>query len=243
MWLVLCTSDDSSALWAATRLRARGLSPLLVLTPELLHFSKGWQHRLGNDHPVSVEFTLASGQRVRGEDVKGVLNRIAYLSPHLVGHLASADRSYALQEWTALHVSWLSSLIAPVLNPPGMHGLCGAWRHESEWTWLAARAGLRTDTFVQRGTTSASGSRLGAEYGSAIAQSVFVVNDRVIGDGLPDDTAAACRELGRLAGTRVLGISLDPVRRSFLTATPRPDLTAGGDTLVGALYDALTGHA
>jgi hypothetical protein len=167
---------------------------------------------------------------------------MAYLSPHLVAHLASADQSYALQEWTALHVSWLSSLTAPVLNAPGMHGLCGAWRHESEWTWLAARAGLPTDTFVQRGT-SASGSRVGAESGSASAQSIFVVNDRVIGDGLSEDTAAACRELRRLAGTRVLGISLDPVRRSFVTATPRPDLTAGGEPLVSALYDALTGHA
>jgi hypothetical protein len=213
------------------------------LTPELLHFSRKWQHRLGNNQPVSVEFTLASGQRVCSEDIKGVLNRIAYLSPHLVAHLAPADRSYALQEWTALHVSWLSALTAPVLNPPGMQGLCGAWRHESEWTWLAARAGLQTDTFVQRGTSSMPDLRQGVESGVASAQSVFVVNDRVVGDGLPADTEAACRELGRLAETRLVGISLDPVRQRFLTATPRPDLTLGGEPLVSALHDALTAHA
>ena len=150
MWLLLCTSDDHPALWAADRLRARGLSPLVVLTPELLHFSFRWQHRLGNDDPPSVEFTLADGRVIRSAEIRGVLNRIAGLSPHLVSHLAPGDQSYALQEWTALHISWLSALQVPVLNRPVMQGLCGAWRHESEWTWLAARAGLRTAPFRQQ---------------------------------------------------------------------------------------------
>jgi len=46
VWLLLCAADDVPALWAATRLTARGLDPLVVLTPELLHYSFRWEHRL-----------------------------------------------------------------------------------------------------------------------------------------------------------------------------------------------------
>jgi len=63
------------------------LSPLLVLTPELLHYSFKWSHRLGNtDHP-SIEFTLADGLRVRGEEIRGVLNRMPVLPSRLVSGL------------------------------------------------------------------------------------------------------------------------------------------------------------
>lgn len=242
MWLLLCTSDDHPALWAANRLRARGLSPLVVLTPEMLHFSFRWQHRLGNEDPPSVEFTLADGQHIRGAEIKGVLNRIAALAPSLVSHLALGDQSYALQEWTALHISWLSALQVPVLNRPVMQGLCGAWRHQSEWTWFAARAGLLTAPFRQSGSVEVPYQALSGADRDSGARPVFVVDDRVVSAGLDTDTAAACASMGRLAGTRLLGVALDPADNRFLGASPRPDLRLGGEPLVSVLHDVLTGH-
>jgi hypothetical protein len=244
VWLALCTSDDRPALWAADRLRARGLSPLVVLTPELLHYSFRWQHRLRNDAAPSVEFTLADGQVIRGVEILGVLNRIAALPPSLVNRMAPEDRSYALQEWTAFHISWLSALPVPVLNVPVMQGLCGPWRHRSEWTWLAAQAGLRTAPFRQDGAAEIA---LHATHDdrsvSRAVQSVFVVDGRVVGNGLRPAVAAACASLGRLSRTRLLGISFDAAGDTFIEASPRADLRCGGEPLIAVLLEALTSRA
>ena len=244
MWLLLCTSDDHPALWAADRLRARGLSPLVVLTPELLHFSLGWQHRLGNDDPPSVEFTLADGRVIHDGAVRGVLNRIATLSPHLVAHMAPEDRAYALQEWTALHISWLSAMQVPVLNLPVMQGLCGSWRHDSEWTWLAARAGLRTRPFRQDGACAcAPPAPVADDESYRQTRALFVVNGQVVPADVDPGTAASCASLGCLSNTRLLGITLDAHDDTFVGASPRPDLTLGGEPLVVALHEALSSHA
>ena len=149
MWLLLASSHDRAALWAAGRLKGRGIDPLVVLTPELLHYSFSWQHRVRPDGATSVAFTLADGRRIDGRRIQGVLNRMAVLPPHLLGHFTDVDRAYALQEWTALHISWLSSLPVPVLNLPAVQGLCGAWRHLSEWVWLASQAGLETEPYIE----------------------------------------------------------------------------------------------
>jgi hypothetical protein len=252
VWLLLCTADDHPALWAAGRLRARGLDPLVVLTPELLHHSFRWQHRLGNDNAPSVAFTLADGRRIRGEAIRGVLNRLTGLPPHLVEALPPADRTYALQEWAALHVSWLSSLEAPVLNLPVVHGLGGALRSEAEWVCLAAGAGLPTLPFrrstERRATAELLPSQCGAELqrraeGDARppgARTICVVDGAAIDGALPPDLKAGCARLGGLAGTRLIGVTLDVLNGTFLTASPRPDLRIGGEALIDALCTALT---
>jgi hypothetical protein len=242
VWLLLCSSDDRPALWMADRLRARGLSPLVVLTPELLHFSFEWRHRLDSEHPPSVEFTLADGRSIHSEEIKGVVNRLTGLPPHLVAHLIPADRTYALQEWTALHISWLSALRAPVLNRPVMQGLSGAWRHESEWRWLAHRTGLGTAPFRQV-TTRPNGRSSDTAPRPFPARTLFVVDGHVIGDGTNEETASACTNLARLADTRLLGIDLDAVTGEFVGASPAPDLRLGGEPLVAVLQKVLVGHA
>ena len=241
MWLLLCQSDDAAALWAAGRLRARGLAPLVVLTPELLQYSFRWQHRLGNDEPASIEFTLADGRTVRGQEIKGVLNRLAALPPQLFGRVAPEDRDYMLQEWTALHISWMSALHAPVLNRPVMQGLCGAWRHRSEWTWLASQAGLPTAPFRQSGSAAALATPDG--FGRSGLRTIFVVDERVIGSGVSSELAAVCVRLARAADTRLLGIDLEIGTERFVNASPRPELRLGGERLVAALHGALTHHA
>jgi hypothetical protein len=249
VWLLLCASDDRHALWAARRLEARGVRPLVVLTPELLHYALRWEHRLGSGGPPSVRVTLADGRVIEGGAIRGVLNRIALLPPHLVERSAPDDRAYALQEWTAFFTSWLSCLPVPVLNLPTAQGLCGAWRHPSEWHWLAAQAGLPVNPYRHGGDPSSrpsAGDRAPSGASRVPARTIFVVDDVAIaaapGDGeVPERILDACGRLGALSRTRSIGIDLDAVSSRFVGASPRPDLAPGGEPLVAALADALGG--
>src|SRR5215831_121797 len=78
MHLVLCSSSDPGALWAFRELRAQGLTPLELVTTEMLALSTRWEHRLG-EQGVTTSFDLPDGRRVASTDVRGVLNRL--LSP------------------------------------------------------------------------------------------------------------------------------------------------------------------
>ena len=236
MWLLLCNSDDRSALWAGSRLRARGLEPLTVLTPELLHYSFRWEHRVRSDGCSSVSFTLADGREIDGTAIRGVLNRIPFVPAHLLQHLAGGDRLYATQEWTALHMSWLSSLDRPVLNLPVIEGLCGAWRHPSEWVWLAGQAGLDAGTYEQ--VVPAAGAI--APAAAPPVRTIIAIDGRGIGAHVAEEVADACGRLGVLSRTRVLGVVLD-ARGIFIGASPLPDLRDGGDAVIEALATALRG--
>lgn len=240
MWLVLCSSDDEPALWAACRLKSLGLDPLVVLTPELLLYSLRWEHRLRRDGAISVSFTLADGRRIDGASIRGALNRIPALSADLVSHLSVDDRAYALQEWTALYISWLSSLPVPVLNLPVMQGLGGAWRHQSEWVWLAGRAGLGTHPYVQS-ASELNSHPIVAQPSPGGVRTVLVIDGEAVDPDLPARTRDACGRLAALAGTRLIGIDLERDTHRFIGASPRPDLRTGGDVLVDALLSVMTG--
>lgn len=235
MWLVLCSADDRSGLWATTELRARGLDPLVVLTPDRLHYSFKWQHQIAPGQRVLTKFALADGELVDARQLRGVLNRIASLPPHLVSHLPPGERRHALNEWTALHVSWLSALHVPVLNLPVGNELCGAARHRSEWTWLASQAGFDTRPFSQ----SASGQP-DVDAASHVTEHIVLVDGRPVGRALPASLAIACERLAELSNTRLLGVDLDVADHLFVTATPRPDLQAGGAAAIDALCGVLS---
>jgi len=247
VWLLLCAREDRSALWAASRLRARGLTPLEVLTPELLTYSFRWEHRLGGGRPPSVEFTLGDGRRVSGDDIRGVINRLPALPSQVVESMKPEDREYALQEWTALHISWLNGLQVPVINRPGLQGLCGAWRHPSEWIWLAGRAGLET-SMCRLGTIlpASSGNEIdpwlsGTMWDAARRATVLVLDGHPIEADVSSDTAEACGRLGVLSDTRLIGVDVDVRTGQFLDASPLPDLRRGDEVLVTALLDAMGG--
>ena len=240
MWLVLCNSNDHPALWAANRLRARGFEPITVLTPELLHYSLRWEHRLRRDGRATVAFTLADGREMEGGAIRGVLNRIPSVPIHLLQHLVEDDRAYSQQEWIALHMSWLASLPVPVLNLPVIEGLCGAWRHRSEWVWLAAQAGLETGEYVQE-VTAALTPPPHDERSVPRVRTVLALDGRGIEASVADDVADACGRLGVLAKTRILGVHLDLHTNAFVSASPMPDLRGGGETFIDALSSALRG--
>ena len=71
-----------------------------------------------------------------------ILNRLIAPPETLVAQSVPGDREYAHQELTALYLSWLNAIPAPVLNRPTPQGLAGRWRHASEWAVAADEAGL-----------------------------------------------------------------------------------------------------
>jgi hypothetical protein len=149
-------------------------------------------------------------------------------------HLAlarEADRDYARQELFAFFVSWLTSLPGRVVNRPTPQGLCGSWRHRSEWLALAAAAGLETVPFRMNGDVPDGGF-------FAAARTVVVVEGEALGAGLPSAVRAGCVRLAELAGATVLGVELAADGR-VTGATPLPDLRLGGERALGLLAAAL----
>ena len=147
MVLVLCEESDLAALWAASRLQARGLTVEIVTGADLAAAER-WEHRVGRSG-VTLDLTLAGGRRLSSAEVKGGLNRLFFLPSAWLQRIGGPDRDYAIQEMHALYLSWLHALPGPLLNRPTPQGLCGNWRHPSAWAALAARAGLPVAPYRQ----------------------------------------------------------------------------------------------
>lgn len=236
MWLVLCAADDRSARWAARGLRARGLTPFIIVTAEQLARGRRWVHRLGAVG-VAAAVTLPDGRRLDATTIRGVFNRLAAVPFGRYQPVHPADRAYVAEERAAFVLSWLHALPAPVLNRPTPGGLAGRWRPASEWTWLATRAGLPVADYRHDERTA---SRPPALPNGATR--VIVITGEVVGAALAPPLHAACRRLAGLADTAVLGIDFAAESGGALTfagATPLPDLRLGGlaglDLLAGAL--------
>lgn len=243
MWLVLCSSHDASAHWAYKGLGARGLAPLHMISAEALTYSRLWEHRLGADG-AGVSFTLPDGRVFSDKEVRGVLNRMSWVS---VGHLSvSRDHDYFSQEFAAFFMSWLYALPEPVLNRPTPQGLCGQWRHLSEWVLLASQAGLPTPLYRQSSfdrVDEMKGQRTLFPAGTPTRQAI-VLSGRVFGQpGMPDEIRANCLRFAALSGTSLIGIDFsrgDESAWAFAGATPLPDLRAGGEPLLDVLAEELS---
>jgi hypothetical protein len=238
MWLVLCERGDRDALWAYRGLAARGLVPLELVTGDALVAARRWEHRLGPEG-ASIEVELADGRAIRGEEVRGVLNRLVGIPVERLARAAPADKEYATEELHAFFLSWLVALPCRVLNRPVPQGLSGAWLERSEWLTLAGRAGLSTPSY-RRTSVRSSGQRIG---GDGTARSVIVVGERALGPPAPRAVVAGCGRLARLAGAEILGVDfrVGAGRWVFHAATPLPALRRGGGRLLDLLVAALRG--
>ena len=243
MWLILSSQNDPSAIWAFHGLRSRGLQPLELVFAEMLPFALKWEHRVSASES-STAITLADGRVLKSSAVRGVLNRLTHVPlDHLAGN---RDYDYATQEYSAFFMSWLSSFRQPVLNPAGAQGLSGAWRHISEWVWLAARAGLPTPKYRQTSADDLDETvamrKLFPE--GTLTFTSIVIQDRAMGQALTPELEKNCLKLAQLSQTPLLGIdfamSAVGAPWEFAGATPFPDLRQGGEPLLDALFTALT---
>lgn len=234
VWLIACNPGDAAALWAARRLRRRGLEPLEVVSAEALAYALRIEHRLDAGRP-SVRIELADGRRLASECLKGVLNRLTHVPTRHLRLAAEGDRAYAVQEVTALFLSWLSALPGPVLNRPTPFGLPGPCLDRSQWLALATRAGLPAPPLSISSLRPDSVQPAALPYAPC---STIVACGALHGERVPDSTAAACLRLAELSGADILGIELRRCRDgdlAFAGATPLPDLRLGGEDLVGCL--------
>jgi hypothetical protein len=235
MWLIVCSAEDTSALWAYEMLKARGLSPLELVTADSLLCSLEWEHRVGNCL-TETRIRLPDGRMIESNAVLGVINRITSLPE---GHLLLADdrdRQYAVEEFYALFMSWLRAFPCPVLNRPAARGLSGSLRSALEWRVMAARAGLPVLPF------SSAEKATEERKPSHAPQNLMVIGDHIVGNA-PQEVHAGCQRLAQIADVGLLQLQfmVNTQPWQFVSATPLPDLCAGGPPLIDALYDALGG--
>jgi hypothetical protein len=235
MWLVACNPGDAAAVWAARLLRERGLEPLELVSAEALAYSLRLEHRLGADG-ASVRIELADGRRVAGEETAGVLNRLTHVPTEHLGVASEGERSYAVQEISALFLSWLNAMPCPVLNRPTPLGLGGPHFEPLQWFAMAARAGLPTPRIrISSRPREAEADDLPA---ATELRGAIVAGGSQYGEPLPRATAAACVRLAELSGAAILGVAL---RRDaggdweFAGASSLPDLRLGGERLADGL--------
>ena len=234
MWLILCSSTDLPALWAYEGLQKLGLEPLELVLSEHLAFARLWEHRVGAEG-AAIKIRLPDGRTICASRVHGALNRLLAPPQDLLQTAASSDRDYAAGEMMAFYLSWLYGLPGMVINRPTPQGLCGAWRHWSEWVRLAGCAGLPVPPYRQTGRDS-----INAGYCSQVSENeqitkLILLGNEVFGATLPDEVAAACRKLAKYAGTEILGIDVysgTDSQWTFAGATPLPDFTIGGQPLL-----------
>lgn len=239
--LALCEAHDQPALWAAAGLEQR-VGPVDVITSPMFAAASTWEHRIRGD-VAEFEITLADGRRISSASPKPVLNRLTLLPSYPFTGADRGDRDYALQEFHALFLSWLSSHPGPMLNRPSPQFLAGHWRHPSAWAVLAAKAGLVAPAYRHADNGHPPGSSPPSIPDGGASETVFVIDGEVVaGPAVPVDALDGCRRLAQLTGDGLVGITLMPVGGGtweFLTATPLPDLAIGGERLLDVLAAAL----
>jgi hypothetical protein len=254
MWFVLCERGDLAAMWAVRGLRLRGLGPVEILSGDEVACALRIEHRVGAAG-VSTEMRVARGLAISSSNARGVLNRLVL--PPSGGHAlaAPADREYARQEVLALAMSWLHGLPCPVLGRPTAQGLSGPWLHLSEWTSLAARAGLRTAPY-RRSSRDAGDwlpERAGVDPphctvfcalaggpGNGTGAATTSVDASGAATEAPAEVLAGAIRLAGLAGASLLGVEFGQ-GWTFASASPMPDLRLGGEPLLDLLASSLDG--
>jgi hypothetical protein len=244
MFLVICEANDAPALWAYQGLKARGLEPICLITPENLVLNLYLEHRLTKKR-ISTVIELADGRCLRSDEVQGVLTRFADVP---LAHLRKADikdQIYAHEELFALFLSWMYALPCPVVNTPKPFGLSGCWRHEAEWAWLALKAGLPMHIY-QQGSTDLMSEQRGESRivpPNTVLRTVIVLGENVYKPEAPAAIQSSCRVLRQLADIELLGIQFmigvgGPW--TFAGVTLMPDLREGGNEFLDGLASWLS---
>lgn len=247
MRLVLCSANDISAHWAFNGLKRRGVDAVELVYAEALPYSLSWEHRVRAD-VATIKITMPDGRLIDGDSIRGTINRLIAVPSLQVAH--SPDGEYATQEFSALFLSWLYALPGPVLNRATPQGLCGQWRHLSEWVWLASSAGLPVLPYKQSSRDlidEATTERRLFPFGTR-TRTVIVINGKVCGSQVPAVIREGCARLSELAETSILGFEFVQTQGTaaddswlFAGATPMPDLRYGGEELLDLLASILAG--
>ncbi len=238
MWLIFSAHNDRTARWAYQGLSTLGLRPLHFVSTESLVNTRVWEHRVGVDG-AAIRITLPTGDTVSSADIKGVLNRISTPALAHTRHAVKADGDYANSELTAFYLSWLHALPCPVLNRATPQGLCGRWRHNSEWVALAAAAGLQVLPYRQSCQDAEGRGYEPLMASDGKGKSVIVLNGKLFGAEVSQETERSCIRLAEMAGMDAMGITLAATSAGthvFAGASTLPVLELGGTPLLEHLF-------
>ena len=129
---------------------ANVLAPVLghrlkVLSPEWLGQAR-WSQRLDERGIAHTLLRLHSDQRLEGNQVGLVWNRIRRLPQAAFRASTAQDRDYAAAELQALVASWLAELGKRVEPPMRRHASVSPVLHHLHWAAVASRCGLALAT-------------------------------------------------------------------------------------------------
>lgn len=237
MIVILCHADDAPALWLHGALRELGLNALELVAVEQLVYSRRIVHRLDNQGDRG-EIHLADGRVLRGESIRGLINRVRYLPTEHFARADPLDRAYATQELNAFMLAWLDSIAGRVINPPLAFALDGGTFQSIAVIHHAAAAGLPTKTW--RGGTNVM--QADAEPQLPATHAPIVFDGRVFGRILPRNLRDGCVRLAALLGVPLLQIMLHhsaALDWRFVAATGIADFRGGGRRLAAAISRAL----
>lgn len=242
MLLILGSGSDSSALWLARGLSARGMDVEWV-DDTALGTAYDWHCEITSE-ATHIAFTLRTGRRIDSRRVRGVVNRLSFVPS--AAAVRVEDRDYIVSESLAFYLGWLNCFDVPVLNRATPQGLPGSFRTRSEWLSLACGAGL--EVAHQREQTHRGSAILSdrTPHSTALGVPLLVVGDRVVTvDGrsaVPGSVVAGSVRLARTSQAEIMGLGfeVDAQRRwCFREATPCPDLRPFGDAALRAVERTL----
>lgn len=235
MICILCSPEDTHALWLATQLQARGREVELVLPEEILVKS---QLRLS----VCTQSGGASLRLARGltldDRLAGLINRLYELPPMESTTGRAADSLFVAEEWRAAIVTFLGILSCPVLNRPTGANLFGQAFGKGHWRSLATQVGLAVAPWTSEDNDQPSHSEALMNRAS-----LFVAGGRVL-DPLgvfTDHSDNRLRALTNLVGLQLCSAEFDlsSGQPAFTELNPLPPFAAGGDALVATLDEVM----
>jgi hypothetical protein len=230
VWLVACQDGDGDGVLVAERLRELGLEPVeLIVATQLVHGAV-WEHRVGG-WGARTRLRLADGREIDSDGVRGMLNRLLWITADGFLGASETDREYAGGELHAVVQSWLESLGARVVNRPSGLGLSGPWRTPDQWRALAREHGLEIRLFPEPSEAPVN------------VEQVLVVDGEIVEHGdAPAHVLERARHMARALDHDLLELRFDDEWR-FSDATLMPALAYRSDERVQAVADALEARA
>lgn len=219
MLLVIASIVDQHVTAGVAHWRALGRTAEIVTCHDLAQ--PGWQLTL-DDEPQLV----VAGRPVKAREVKGVITRLAAVTPLELPFIHIDDREYAAAEIQAFLLALLNDLLhrgCAVLNPATPGSLNGPPWAPEQWTQCAARAGVEVRPVASR---SYAGGAVIDDAPPPQRRVVNVVGEACFGDPAPALRKAALAVAGA-AATPLLRVAFDvrggaPV---FLDADPWVDVS------------------
>jgi hypothetical protein len=214
MFIILTSSHDRVL---ADILRQSGISEIGMLTCRDLSVP-GWNLYLQD---VEKSTAVIEGKLIKLEEIKGIWNRLPFVTEHELDHILPSERKYIASEMMAFLVAWLSLLRCPMINIPTPTCLSGPNWNQLQWACAAFRTGISIYPLFYY--LSNNNSRFEGQKDSEYMTTVTVIGRRCFGS---DDKELLNKTkcLANLSDTDFLSVTFNRCKNDefFVNANPCP---------------------